>query len=306
MRKQQREDRPDDDRPGDAGHERAGKPLRDVALRFPEIRLMYTSGYTEDGAARRELLQDGTIFLEKPYTVADLARAVRRALFARPQAVTAFPAWPSRKVQVRQQLCAEGLHVESGVSDAVVIPDRGQRVTARNRRECSSGPGPASWPENRADRGFRGPAGRPFLFRPSSAARNPHDQCQLAVRAAADIYGSVVADRGPTMTAPRWPAAARARSSIHPIRDRASRQCNLQSSAPYTTRPRRRDPAGERIFLRRSQPAGTRSRTLGQAAEAVRRKAEDHHQCGTADRQYQKPQYAYDGSSCLRSHGESL
>jgi two-component system, cell cycle sensor histidine kinase and response regulator CckA len=68
--------------PGMSGLETAAR----VLLRHPEIRVMYTSGYTEDGAARRELLQDGTIFLEKPYTVADLARAVRRALFARPAA----------------------------------------------------------------------------------------------------------------------------------------------------------------------------------------------------------------------------
>jgi CheY-like chemotaxis protein len=66
--------------PGMSGREVAAR----VSLRHPEIRLMYTSGYTEDGAARRELLQDGTIFLEKPYTVADLARTVRRALFATP------------------------------------------------------------------------------------------------------------------------------------------------------------------------------------------------------------------------------
>jgi CheY-like chemotaxis protein len=50
--------------------------------RFPCIRVLYTSGYTEDGAARRELLQEGTAFLEKPYTVADLTSAVRRALTA--------------------------------------------------------------------------------------------------------------------------------------------------------------------------------------------------------------------------------
>jgi len=68
--------------PGLSGRETA----ESASLRHPDIRVMYTSGYTEDGAARRELLQDGTIFLEKPYTVADLARAVRRALFARPRA----------------------------------------------------------------------------------------------------------------------------------------------------------------------------------------------------------------------------
>ena len=73
--------RPSDDRSRHAGNERPGNG-RTIRQRYPEIRLMYTSGYTEDGAARRELLQEGTIFLEKPYTVADLARAVQRALFA--------------------------------------------------------------------------------------------------------------------------------------------------------------------------------------------------------------------------------
>jgi two-component system, cell cycle sensor histidine kinase and response regulator CckA len=68
--------------PGLSGRETAAR----VAVCYPEIRLMYTSGYTEDGAARRDLTTDGTTFLEKPYTVADLARTVRRALFARPGA----------------------------------------------------------------------------------------------------------------------------------------------------------------------------------------------------------------------------
>jgi CheY-like chemotaxis protein len=35
---------------------------RQIAQRFPCIRFIYTSGYTEDGAARRELLQEGTVF----------------------------------------------------------------------------------------------------------------------------------------------------------------------------------------------------------------------------------------------------
>lgn len=65
--------------PGMSGHEMAQK----LSQRFPEIRLLYTSGYTEDGAARQELLQEGTAFLGKPYTVADLARAVQRAMTVR-------------------------------------------------------------------------------------------------------------------------------------------------------------------------------------------------------------------------------
>ncbi len=68
--------------PGMSGREIAAQ----ISRRYPAVRVMYTSGYTDDVAARRELRQDGTIFLEKPYTVADLARAVRRALFAKRQA----------------------------------------------------------------------------------------------------------------------------------------------------------------------------------------------------------------------------
>ena len=62
--------------PGMGGHQLASQ----IAQRFPGIRLICTSRYTEDGAARRELLREGTVFLEKPYTVAELARAVQRAL----------------------------------------------------------------------------------------------------------------------------------------------------------------------------------------------------------------------------------
>jgi CheY-like chemotaxis protein len=64
--------------PGMSGHETAQR----MSERFPGTRLLYTSGYSEDGAARRELLHEGAAFLEKPYTVADLARAVQRALTA--------------------------------------------------------------------------------------------------------------------------------------------------------------------------------------------------------------------------------
>ena len=72
--------------PGMSGRETAAQ----LAQRYPAIRVMYTSGYTDDGAARRELLEEGTIFLEKPYTVADLARAVQRALFPRNRSTEAF------------------------------------------------------------------------------------------------------------------------------------------------------------------------------------------------------------------------
>ncbi len=65
--------------PGISGFETA-KQLREL---LPGIPMLFTSGYTEDGATRRELLPEGTSFLQKPYTVSDLAAAVQDALLTR-------------------------------------------------------------------------------------------------------------------------------------------------------------------------------------------------------------------------------
>jgi len=65
--------------PGIDGYELA----RQLSDRFPHIQIVFTSGYSEDSAARRELLGDENVFLEKPYTVADLARVVQRAMHAK-------------------------------------------------------------------------------------------------------------------------------------------------------------------------------------------------------------------------------
>ena len=68
--------------PGMSGLELA----QQLTQRFPAVASLFTSGYSEDGVARRGLLRDATVFLEKPYTVADLAHAVQRALSERPVA----------------------------------------------------------------------------------------------------------------------------------------------------------------------------------------------------------------------------
>jgi signal transduction histidine kinase/CheY-like chemotaxis protein len=65
--------------PGISGYDMAEL----LTHRFPEVQLLYTSGYTEDSATRRALLREGTAFLEKPYTVADLAKAVQHALIGK-------------------------------------------------------------------------------------------------------------------------------------------------------------------------------------------------------------------------------
>lgn len=49
-----------------------------VAALYPNVKVLYTSGYTEDVLMRRGILHDTLNFLPKPYTPAQLSAAVRR------------------------------------------------------------------------------------------------------------------------------------------------------------------------------------------------------------------------------------
>jgi signal transduction histidine kinase/ligand-binding sensor domain-containing protein/ActR/RegA family two-component response regulator len=66
--------------PGMSGRELAERLLP----RMPGIRLLYTSGYTEDAIVRHGVSGQGTAFLEKPFTPSDLLRKVREVLQAQP------------------------------------------------------------------------------------------------------------------------------------------------------------------------------------------------------------------------------
>ncbi len=66
--------------PGISGHELAGE----LAQQYPEVRMIFMSGYTEDSAARRDILLKGSAFLQKPFSVGDLSNAVQQALATRP------------------------------------------------------------------------------------------------------------------------------------------------------------------------------------------------------------------------------
>jgi PAS domain S-box-containing protein len=65
--------------PGMGGHELACQ----LAQRHPAVRMLFMSGYTEDSAARHDILLLGSAFLQKPFSVADLSNAVRQALAVR-------------------------------------------------------------------------------------------------------------------------------------------------------------------------------------------------------------------------------
>jgi CheY-like chemotaxis protein len=46
----------------------------------PSARFLFTSGYSESDIGQRSLLEPGVLFVAKPWTIADLARQVRKAL----------------------------------------------------------------------------------------------------------------------------------------------------------------------------------------------------------------------------------
>jgi PAS domain S-box-containing protein len=53
---------------------------RSLVDRWPDLRVVYMSGYTEDSIIRRGVLDPGVAFLHKPFTSATLARTIRGAL----------------------------------------------------------------------------------------------------------------------------------------------------------------------------------------------------------------------------------
>jgi DNA-binding NtrC family response regulator len=61
--------------------EQGGRALGErLAERWPEMRVLYMSGYTDDEIIRRGLVVPGASFLEKPFTPERLAEGVRREL----------------------------------------------------------------------------------------------------------------------------------------------------------------------------------------------------------------------------------
>jgi CheY-like chemotaxis protein len=54
--------------------------LSRLQVRFPAVRVLYMSGYTEQSAAHKAGIDRGTPFVQKPFTAAELVRQVREAL----------------------------------------------------------------------------------------------------------------------------------------------------------------------------------------------------------------------------------
>ncbi len=66
--------------PGLGGRELVGR----LKLMSPSLRVLFVSGYTEEGVRKQGVLQPGTEFLEKPFTPEKLLRKIREILDAPP------------------------------------------------------------------------------------------------------------------------------------------------------------------------------------------------------------------------------
>lgn len=53
-----------------------------VTARWPRVRVLYMSGYTEDAIVHHGVLDPGTEFIGKPFTASSLKRKVRQVLGA--------------------------------------------------------------------------------------------------------------------------------------------------------------------------------------------------------------------------------
>ena len=62
---------------------------KDLAVKlkafYPDIRVLFMSGYTSDVIARQGILEDGVSFIQKPFSVEDLARKLREVLDTAPE-----------------------------------------------------------------------------------------------------------------------------------------------------------------------------------------------------------------------------
>ena len=58
-----------------------GRQLAEHLIEFhPEMKILYTSGYTDDAISHHGVIENDLNFIAKPYSLQDLAKRIRRLL----------------------------------------------------------------------------------------------------------------------------------------------------------------------------------------------------------------------------------
>jgi len=71
-----------------------GRELSDRLLDlYPELKVLYMSGYTADAISQRKIEETGVHFLPKPFTMKELAAAVKEAMFAGANGMSGDTSW---------------------------------------------------------------------------------------------------------------------------------------------------------------------------------------------------------------------
>jgi DNA-binding NarL/FixJ family response regulator len=85
--------------PGLSGRELAER----LARTRPDLRVLYTSGYTDDAMVRQGVLTAGVAFLQKPFVPETLARKVREVLDGEAAGPPSPPASSTRTEQTASE-----------------------------------------------------------------------------------------------------------------------------------------------------------------------------------------------------------
>ena len=95
--------------------------VRQAQELMPQLKILFTSGFTRDAIVHRDRLQAGVNLLSKPYAREELARKLRQLLVDDPLAPTAFP-------------LDEPLPIEDDLQSSPATPTRGATSAPQPRR----------------------------------------------------------------------------------------------------------------------------------------------------------------------------
>jgi PAS domain S-box-containing protein len=110
------------------GRMKSTELARAAVERLPKLKVLFTSGYTENSIVHSGRLDQGVELLSKPYTREALARKVRQQFAGAPQEITKQPEAPARPSAIKVLLCEDDGLIRMATVD--MLEDLGHEVVA--------------------------------------------------------------------------------------------------------------------------------------------------------------------------------